>query len=134
MHTPKAEDKVRAILAVRELAEELGDERKRQIYDHGYDADQDDGYTDQELALAAAAYLVDGTHYEDTKGVFTDCPSGSQHFLVPGCWPRGWHPAHFRPTTRRRTLIKAGALILAEIARLDRARAKANGSDKGGGQ
>lgn len=37
----------------------------------------------------------------------------------PRNWP--WHRVWWKPSTRRRNLVKAGALILAEIERLDRA-------------
>lgn len=36
-----------------------------------------------------------------------------------GGWP--WSRAWWKPASRRRCLIKAGALILAEIERIDRA-------------
>lgn len=36
-------------------------------------------------------------------------------------WP--WDESWWKPTNRRRDLVKAGALILAEIERLDRAEA-----------
>jgi hypothetical protein len=35
-------------------------------------------------------------------------------------WPGGWDWSWFKPTTPRRDLVKAGALIVAEIERLDR--------------
>jgi len=37
-------------------------------------------------------------------------------------WP--WSPMWWRPTTQRRDLVKAGALIMAEIERIDRAAAQ----------
>jgi len=38
-----------------------------------------------------------------------------------GCWPIKWMAAWFKPTDPRRDLVKAGALCIAEIERLDRA-------------
>ncbi len=45
----------------------------------------------------------------------------SDHGVVPEGWPESWASCWFKPKDRRRDLIKAGALILAEIERLDRA-------------
>lgn len=36
-------------------------------------------------------------------------------------WPAPWSRAWFKPTQPRRDLVKAGALTLAEIERIDRA-------------
>ncbi len=77
-------------------------ERQRQISAEGWTPEHDDGYGTEELAFAAACYC---TADED------EAP--------PSVWP--WHISWWKPTTRRRNLVKAGALILAEIERLDRA-------------
>jgi hypothetical protein len=47
---------------------------------------------------------------------------------TPLAWPQDWE---FKPADPRRMLVKAGALILAEIERLDRA-ALAATEQKGG--
>ncbi|AFQ48272.1 hypothetical protein [Burkholderia cepacia] len=39
---------------------------------------------------------------------------------APAWWPKTWEPSWSKPTTPRRNLVKAGALILAELERLDR--------------
>jgi hypothetical protein len=39
----------------------------------------------------------------------------------PSCWPTDWR---WNPADPRRNLVKAGALILAEIERIDRAAAQ----------
>lgn len=36
-------------------------------------------------------------------------------------WPHSWASCWFKPTNRRRDLVKAAALLIAEIDRLDRA-------------
>lgn len=77
-------------------------ERRRQVTSEGYTHEQDDRYTDGELREAAACYLV----AEVSPG------------LVPELWP--WPAKYWKPTILRRDLVKAGALILAEIERLDR--------------
>jgi hypothetical protein len=81
-------------------------ERARQVEVEGWTPEHDDEHTDGSLAVAGACYaLVDA---RDTIG---------------GAWP--WDFRWWKPTTQRRNLIKAGALILAEIERVDRASKKA---------
>ncbi|WP_281932153.1 hypothetical protein [Roseibium album] len=96
-------------------------ERLRQRFALEFSDEHDDAYTGNQLALAAAAYLVHGTAAERKKGVAI--PSGSDFDVrtIPEIWPRDWEPVWFKPTDRRRNLVKAGALIIAEIERIDRA-------------
>ena len=84
-------------------------ERKRQIEVEGWTAEHDDKHADGEIALAASAYAYATAGFDDR----------SRPYLQPGWWP--WATTWFKPTSRRRDLVKAGALILAEIERLDRA-------------
>lgn len=84
-------------------------ERQRQVSVEGWTPEHDDEHNDQSLALAAAWYATpaftrDGLDVNDMS-----------------LWPLSWSQAHFKPGDRRRELIKAAALILAEIERLDRA-------------
>lgn len=74
----------------------IADERRRQIEVEGWTAQHDVQNRYGELASAAACYAVGSDAY----------------------WP--WHPEWWKPTNRRRDLVKAGALIAAEIDRLDR--------------
>jgi len=76
-------------------------ERRRQIEAEGWTPEHDDEHSTQELAFAAACYAT------ADEG---DAP--------PAVWP--WHLSWWKPTDRRHNLVKAGALILAEIERLDR--------------
>lgn len=79
-------------------------ERQRQIDVEGWTPEQDDRYTTGELADAAANYAAF---------------AGQQRkYPYTGWWP--WADSWWKPTTRRRDLVKAGALILAELERLDR--------------
>lgn len=84
-------------------------ERQRQISAEGWTPEQDDRYTHGDMASAAACYANQGRY----------------HFPEPGKpgpnWP--WAAEWWKPSTYRRNLEKAGALILAEIERLDRAAA-----------
>lgn len=85
--------------------DDVAQERRRQIDVEGWTAEHDDKMTDRSLALAAAAYAASGA-LESDWAVRT--------------WPMTWNKVWFKPTTRRRDLVKAAALIVAEIERLDR--------------
>lgn len=90
-------------------------ERIRQIQFHCFYPDQDDEYVNGDLALAGACYAIEAAKQAtETEGAMR---------LVPEAWP--WMAASWRPHDQRRNLVKAGALILAEIDRLDRAAALA---------
>lgn len=87
------------------------EERRRQVEDLGWSDDNDDEYVFGELSFAAARYAdhaCDIERYGDEANNDMD-PE----------WP--WNPLWWKPTTARRDLVKAAALILAEIDRLDRA-------------
>lgn len=80
-------------------------ERRRQIEAEGWTPDHDDEHDNGSMALAAAAYAAEagGLGYMQSRKLFP--------------WNDNW----WKPKDPRRNLIKAGALILAEIERLDRA-------------
>lgn len=81
-------------------------ERMRQISTEGFSRERDDGYVQGELASAAACYVLPKSKRRDV--------------FVLSHWP--WSAKWWKPSTDpRRNLVKAGALILAEIERLDRA-------------
>lgn len=88
-------------------AEDVLAERSRQVNTEGWAPVRDDGYTEGELALAAACYAGQARIRYPTPGE------------PPPMWP--WASTWWKPTDHRRNLVKAGALILAEIERLDRA-------------
>jgi hypothetical protein len=73
-------------------------ERLRQIEVEGFSPVRDDGYTQGQLANAAACYATQ----------------------TPLHWPPDWDQKWWKPTTRRRDLVKAAALLVAELERLDR--------------
>jgi hypothetical protein len=89
-----------------DVIEEIAAERRRQVTDEGFTVEADDKYIGGELAAAAACYALH------------DMCGGFFGRWIPSIWP--WKPEWLKPTTRRRNLVKAGALILAEIERLDR--------------
>lgn len=99
-------------------AKDIIAERQRQISEEGWTPEHDDKYNDFQLALAAAGYAQNvadyaGEYCQPHSSInWTDAPE-------PEAWP--WSPVWWKPTNPRRDLVKAGALILAEIERLDRA-------------
>lgn len=80
-------------------------ERLRQQDAEGWTPEHDDMHKGGQLALAAACYTLASHRL-------------TSHGEVPGIWP--WAPSFWKPTYGRRDLVKAGALILAEIERMDR--------------
>ncbi|MBK0020925.1 hypothetical protein IAE29_03255 [Ochrobactrum sp. S46] len=103
----------------RESTHDVLAERQRQIDIEGWSTEHDDLEHDAgELAAAAASYAL---HAADAINPYSQ---GDGWDLVPDFWPfskNWWKPNNDEP---RRDLVKAGALILAEIERLDREAAK----------
>ena len=96
----------------------LGDvtaERRRQVADEGFAPARDDGYVHGQLARAASAYAEFGGLPDERRGGYSGAPA---------TWP--WALQWWKPTDRRRDLVKAAALIFAEIERLDRASGRAD--------
>lgn len=93
-------------------------ERRRQVVEEGWTPEHDDAHTDGSLARAAACY-AEGPSGRSRVEVW-----GQRKVLVPVIWPLSWSALWWKPSeNRRRDLVKAGALILAEIERLDRVEA-----------
>lgn len=86
-------------------------ERRRQIDVEGFSPEQDDGYLSGQLAAAAASYAIHASLRASSS-------LGGNH-LAPPIWP--WSVAWWKPKKPRADLVRAGALIVAEIERLDRA-------------
>lgn len=89
-----------------EAARDVLAERRRQIEAEGWTPEHDDAYAEGDLAQAAGCYSLYAHCSENLDGSPADWP-----------WPDEW----WKPAGPRRNLVKAGALILAEIERLDRA-------------
>ncbi|MGU6597863.1 MULTISPECIES: ead/Ea22-like family protein [Salmonella] len=79
-------------------------ERQRQQSVEGWTPEHDNVYQNSELADAAACYAIH---------------AHNQGFSTPAHWP--WSPDWWKQSGARRDLVKAGALIIAEIERIDRA-------------
>lgn len=100
-------------LSLMKVIGDIAMERARQIEDEGWTPEHDDQHDSGELCGAAAAYAL----YTQTELHPSAKPSDWDGEPPPGwCWEAGW----FKPTTPRRNLIKAAALIVAEIERIDR--------------
>lgn len=83
---------------------EVARERDRQIKVEGRTLEGDDKYHTQQLPAAAASYIA------HARG---------QHILATSTWP--FSAKSWKPKTERDSLIKAAALLIAEIERRDRA-------------
>jgi hypothetical protein len=93
-------------------------ERHRQVMAEGWTSAHDDTHTDYSLAKAAAIYTVGATLDGPDRAVMdTHGASGTPGWMKE-LWP--WDISWWKPTSRRRDLVKAAALIIAEIERLDR--------------
>ncbi len=88
-------------------------ERERQRHAEGWTLEHDDAHGHGDLAAAAACYAMPEHRREPNVGG------------APASWP--WDSEWWKPTPgdRRRELVKAAALIVAEIERLDRSAAAA---------
>ncbi|MCW5727212.1 hypothetical protein [Parvibaculum sp.] len=91
-------------------------ERARQIHAEGWTPEHDDEHDKGEMAMAAAAYAWIAADTDDARAA----PLGSRlSGHAPALWP--WDRKWWKPKSPRYDLVRAGALILAEIERLDRA-------------
>ena len=97
-------------VALTQAARDVLAERQRQIEVEGWTPEHDDEHSGGGLAVAAACYA---TAYEGDP--------------VPSLWP--WEDSWWKPKDRRSNRVRACALILAEIERLDRAALAAKGAD-----
>lgn len=77
-------------------------ERQRQITAEGWTPEHDDEHENGQLAAAAACYAL----------------FANMQVTTPAPWP--WSLNWWKQSGQRRDLVKAGALILAEIERIDR--------------
>ncbi len=117
-------------------AELIAAERRRQLEQEGWDNEHDDEHTDGSLALAAVCYATPVRLYEQVN--YAAGPSFCDPW--PDSWSDGWDkrylygerrtnpgnmppdPATYTADERLDLLVKAGALLAAEIDRLLRAK------------
>lgn len=95
--------------AAHHICGEIWDERNRQREEEGWSESHDDSHVHGELAQAAGCYALHA-------GLPT--PAQVPPGMSPQDWP--WNTKWWKPKDRRRDLVRAAALIIAEIERLDR--------------
>lgn len=88
---------------------DIATERQRQVSAEGWTLQHDDSHISGEMAMAAAVYAL--TSFLDTEH--------SRNTAFARYWP--WDRSWFKPAGGRHDLVRAAALIVAEIERLDRA-------------
>lgn len=100
----------------------IAEERLRQVMSEGWTAEHDDWHSTGEMAIAAACYAIPKDVRE--KSIWNTT-------LLEYLWPfefAYWKPAEKTKSVRKAQenriceLVKAGALIAAEIDRLQRAK------------
>jgi hypothetical protein len=98
-------------------------ERQRQITKERWTPEHDDAHSGHELARAAAFYVK---HYVSRAWIFeNDGPElYPDHEAPKDEWP--WARKWWKPSDPMRDLVKAGALIAAEIDRLQRKASASN--------
>lgn len=109
------------------VTDEIAAERKRQVEVEGWSAHHDDKHSQGEMALAAAWYAMNSVHYPWSDSIPVDDPRHEANGLFSNeirasHWP--WDMKWWKPKDQRRDLIRAAALIVAEIERIDRETSK----------
>jgi hypothetical protein len=90
-------------------------ERRRQVEVEGWSTQHDDMHSDASLALAAGSYC------ESAARPKLLARKAGAAFAIPKLWPSSWSRDWWKPRSPRQDLVRAGALIVAEIERIDRA-------------
>lgn len=88
-------------------------ERRRQIDVEGWTAEHDAAYPAGDLARAGACYALTVDKRAASNG-------DAGLAVVPSYWP--WASRWWKPKDDRRDLVRAGALIVAELDKIDRDR------------
>jgi len=112
---------------VTEAARDVLAERRRQVEAEGWTPEHDDAHRQGTVTLAAASYALSAS---DSFSRFTIHDLDAKE-IASAVWP--WERRWFKDADKpRRKLVKAAALILAEIERLDRAALQAKSQPEGG--
>lgn len=122
------QDKATEIIS-RGAVRDIAVERLRQVEEEGFGPEHDDEHSMGEMAKAAAAYAYHTT--AERAAAYAPAPYGTPYHERPplemaypprSLWP--WDVSWWKPTDCRRDLVRAAALIVAEIERLDRRAAR----------
>lgn len=92
--------------------ESIAAERQRQITKEGWSSEHDGNHGSGEIAGAAACYAMNGLDIGNNQ------LGRNVRQIIRDLWP--WDRSWWKPKDRRSDLVRAGALIAAEIDRLDR--------------
>jgi hypothetical protein len=98
----------------------ITEERKRQIKDKGYDDKRDDEQDKGELVKAAQCYLEHvslKSYVMNFKDYYTNNLKLYKELYLPNNWPPDWSAESWNPESPIRDLVKAAALIAAEVDR-----------------
>ncbi|UFW79980.1 DUF7768 domain-containing protein [Rhizobium sp. SU303] len=96
---------------------DVAGERRRQVEAEGWTPEHDDQHMDASMALAAGSYCESAAR----PSILARKPGAA--FAIPKLWPQSWSRDWWKPKSPREDLVRAAALIIAEIERLDRAAA-----------
>lgn len=106
------------LLTVRQAIKDVHIERKRQELVEGWSPEHDDEHDAGDLSAAACCYVMAATD------LLNPYSQGDGGYHLPGDppepWPMNWEASWWKPGEPRRMLVKAAALIIAEIERIDR--------------
>lgn len=112
--------KTYSITNISKAAFDVFTERERQVVEEKWTPEHDDEYKLGELAKAGATYAMASTvSAEQARWRYLTTPAESLMSLLQRLWPWGNHL--FEPVNPRRDLVRAAALLIAEIERIDRA-------------
>lgn len=103
-------------------AELIQQERQRQIESEHWTPEHDDMHTNQSIVIAAVCYALPDSMREYQSYVAEYADNGGRDLIgfIPKLWP--WDRDFWKPSDDRiKELKKAGALLAAEIDRLQRA-------------
>lgn len=106
---------------------DIAAERQRQIDKEGWTPEHDDEHNFGQLALAGACYALSGGSQSDIQRdslarMAYDAHGSDTTVAFSKMWP--WELSWWKPKNRRSDLIRAAALIVAELERMDRAKKK----------
>lgn len=101
--------------AVSKAIKDVVSERSRQKNGEFYSDAQDDSYVNNELTRGSASYV---NHVIGRSWIHVSKPSVYQNELVPDLWP--WSEQSWKPKSPRQDLVRATALLIADIERIDR--------------
>jgi hypothetical protein len=96
-----------------QAAHDVFSERRRQLEIEGWTPERDDTHDKCEMAIAATCYALAPSPIESERELTYPDP--------PKNWP--WHRGWWKPRFYRQNLVRAAALLIAEIERWDRSTA-----------